>query len=440
MCRTAWRAAASVMVLVSSTAHAQSVNMGDTFHALEARAVRVTTTFPDATIEVRRGAGHAADAVLKDDRGTVRGRLQVPAGSRRVQWLRDGREDEAQGFDLPEQTVTGLDWAAYQLYALWTDHRAQAAEGRVDLEVGGDGGTWEGHLRRDRRALGRGSSAGQIAARAVAVETEFDHLVVRAELDRHVRRPSTRRVDYSRFTAAIRDKRTGAARGVVRWFDTAQVLTWKIEGGSSGVILPERMRGGWTFTPTMAWANVQAYQFATQVAREVAPVDAAPLAAAMRNVLAPRASSAPLAQLVRYTPGLDLVAPGAISDTPWPSAPLRAPWRFGGGGVAFNEEGCDNLHWLDGSIFRVCCDVHDRCYETKGCDSSSWWWPFSGSWSCQQCNVSAAYCFCTVANPAYCGGGAGGGGSAGGGGGGGGGCTSGAGGFCPAECATCIAR
>jgi hypothetical protein len=108
-------------------------------------------------------------------------------------------------------------------------------------------------------------------------------------------------------------------------------------------------------------------------------------------------------------------------------------------GTVVDEPGCDNLHWLDGSIFRACCDQHDRCYESSGCSASSWWWPFSGSWSCERCNLQVVYCFCTLSNPAYCGGAVGSGGD-GGASSGGSGCTSVGGGFCPIECQTCQAR
>ena len=117
---------------------------------------------------------------------------------------------------MPEQTTVSLEWAAHQLYALHADERA-TEDGQVD--VAGESGTWDGHLRRARQAAGRGTSAGQLAARLQALEAVFDEIVVRVALDRHDRKPSTRRVDYSRFTANVFDARTGAPRGFVRWFE-----------------------------------------------------------------------------------------------------------------------------------------------------------------------------------------------------------------------------
>src|SRR5690606_23551751 len=123
---------------------------------------------------------------------------------------------------------------------------------------------WDGHVRRDPAARARGRSVAQLASRIRKVRTTFADVDVTATLDEHRQaRTKGRRVDYSKFTARVIDRRTGRDRGFVRWFDTAQVLTWKIEGGTSGVVLADRLPEGWTFTPTMAWANVQAYYFAT---------------------------------------------------------------------------------------------------------------------------------------------------------------------------------
>jgi hypothetical protein len=440
MGRTTPAVAAALLLLLPGVTAAQSVNMGGTFHGLEARARRVTLTFPDAVIEVRRTEG-GMDGVLRDRGGVVGGRLHLLPGSRRVQWQHEGKHATLQEFALPDQAIVGLDWAAHQLYALHSDARTQT-DGRAP-DVAGDAGTWDGHLRRSGRVAARGASAGQLASRLEGVETTFDEIVVKATLDRHDRKAQRgKRIDYSKFTARIVDARTGAARGFVRWFDTAQVLTWKIEGGSQGVILPDRLPGGWTFTPTMAWANVQAYQFVTQAA---GTLDAGvPFAKALRGIFARPAGAPPFAQVAGAIAPVPSVAWAALSatlgavalpDVPTLPGGWARPWRFGGAGT-LNEDGCDRLHWLDGSVFRACCDDHDRCYEKSGCSERSWFWPFAGSWSCQKCNLQVAYCFCTVSNPAYCGVGDGGGD----GGSDGGGCTSVAGGFCPIECQTCQAR
>lgn len=441
MCRTSQAVTTALLVLLPGVCAAQSVNMGETFHALEARASRVTATFPDVVVDVRRGQGRQLEAVLRGRRGEVRSRLQVTPETRRARWQGARANAAAVDFTLPDQAKVSLDWAAHQLYALHDDEATGTTSG---FDVPGDEGAWDGHVRRSRRALRRGVSAGQLAARVTRVETEFGDIVVRSELDTHARpRKPGPRTDYSTFTATILDARTGARRGFVRWFDTAKVLTWKIEGGSQGAILPNKLPGGWTFTPTMAWANVQAYQFATQAARTLEEPD--PLAAHFRGIFGPPAAATPLAQValaVAPLPAMALASVGSfgrsLPDMPAFQGIWQRPWQFGGAGATMNEPGCDNLHWLDGSIFRACCDQHDRCYETNGCNAGSWWWPFSGTWSCQRCNTAAVYCFCTLSNPAYCGGLVGS--SGGSGGASGGGCSSVAGGFCPIECQTCQAH
>ena len=57
-----------------------------------------------------------------------------------------------------------------------------------------------------------------------------------------------------------------------------------------------------------------------------------------------------------------------------------------------DDPGCDDLHWLDGSTFRNCCDIHDLCYEKYGCTSSTWWRVWT-SWNCNRCNGDAVWCF-----------------------------------------------
>ncbi len=443
MCRMSKAAAAAVLALLPGVAAAQSVNMGHTFHALEARATRVTTTFPDVIVDVRRGGDRRIEAVVRSRRGDVRGRLHVGADGRRARWqgARPGRGPV--DFDLPNQATVSLDWAAHQVHALQDDEAND--EGETN-DIAGANGAWDGHVRRSRRALARaGRSAGQLAARVERVETEFPGLVIRAELDRHARpEKSARRTHASKWTATIVDPQTGAKKGFVRWFESAQVLTWKIEGGSQGVIMPDRLPEGWTFTPTMAWANVQAFQFATQQARSLEPAD--PLAMMMRGVFDRPTIGAPLAQLARAVapmPALTLMGAADVAaratDVPLLDRLLPRSWGYLRGAL-MNEPGCDNLHWLDGTVFRACCDRHDLCYEANGCNSNSWWWPFAGSWSCQRCNVTVVHCFCTLSNPYYCGGGADGGNGGGGAGGPGGGCTSVAGGFCPVDCMNCLAH
>ena len=62
--------------------------------------------------------------------------------------------------------------------------------------------------------------------------------------------------------------------------------------------------------------------------------------------------------------------------------------------VHANEPGCDGFHWLDYTIFRPCCDLHDRCYAKYGCTWHTWWEVWS-SWRCDACNIGFAFCIMT---------------------------------------------
>jgi hypothetical protein len=118
--------------------------------------------------------------------------------------------------------------------------------------------------------------------------------------------------------------------------------------------------GGWTFTPDVAWVNVQSFAF-QHFHRLVAE----------KGFVAGRREGWMQQALGFWLPTLQA-----------------------------NEAGCDGLHWLDGSLFRPCCDVHDRCYQRYGCNSSSWWLWWN-SWTCDGCNAVAVFCFVTNRGPFY---------------------------------------
>jgi len=111
--------------------------------------------------------------------------------------------------------------------------------------------------------------------------------------------------------------------------------------------------GGWPFTPDTTWLNLQiiaAHHFKTLLA-----------------------------------------AQGTVAKVCEPPKPSRLA-QFFSPTLYANEAGCDDLHWLDGSIVRACCDDHDRCYAKSGCSSSSWW-QWWKSWSCDFCNMAVVGCF-----------------------------------------------
>lgn len=421
MGRRTWWVGAVLAWWVPASASGQSMNMGATFHDLERRAERVVVAFEDAEVETTRGTDGRWQATLRNPKRRVQATLDGQSGTRSVRFRPAGAPAAAHDFELAEGTEVGLDWAALQVYVSWHDQMDATRDGRL---VQPADGVWDGHVRRDPAAQARGRSVAQLVARVREVRTTFPRFEMRATLDEHTRTSVPgKRVDYSKFTTRVVDRATGKDLGFIRWFDTAQVLTWKIEGGGSGVVLPERLRGGWTFTPSMAWANVQAFYFATRPEHTPA---AEPQALRLGDLFAAPAAQPALGQVAWLGP-----VAGLSQTLPW-RRPLAA---WGAPALAVNEPGCDNLHWLDHTIFRLCCDRHDYCYEKNGCSASSWRWPFSGTWQCAACNAYAVYCFCTFANPYHCGG-------SGGGGGGdddSGDCTRVSGGFCPVECQSCTA-
>ena len=71
MRRTGWWMAGLLVCWGPAGAHAQSVNMGTTFHELEGRAERVVVTFDDAEVETRREADGSWRASLRNAQGRL---------------------------------------------------------------------------------------------------------------------------------------------------------------------------------------------------------------------------------------------------------------------------------------------------------------------------------------------------------------------------------
>ncbi len=173
----------------------------------------------------------------------------------------------------------------------------------------------------------------------------------------------------ARSTRSI-DKRVGAVDvttlydnglevGRVLWVPGRQLLMFRFPGVTEGSANADSLKamGGWKFRPSMAWATVQAlafYDFHKQMSTK---------GKVARNWL---------------DRAIDAIEPSLSADA-----------------------GCDGLHWLDGSIFRPCCDRHDLCYEKNGCSTKSWYW--LQSWSCTYCNVAVVSCFqMTAVDPYSC--------------------------------------
>jgi hypothetical protein len=141
--------------------------------------------------------------------------------------------------------------------------------------------------------------------------------------------------------------------------------------------MESRVPGGFKFTPTLAWANVQALAFLRQSARPAPPAIAVP----------PMPGPAPQ---VASLSSMEVAPRG-------PCAGEAAGQDAGCDGVA---DGCTGLHWLDGTIFEECCTRHDLCFERdydvgRCCNAWSWFSP-NPLWHCSRCNFAVVRCFATI--------------------------------------------
>jgi hypothetical protein len=319
-----------------------ATDRGATFRWLDERAVRVTTTFADAVAVTERIAGGDLRTRLTDTAGRDVGEFAVDRVATGDDVLTFKRADEqvVRAAGGPRAQLT-LDWSNRQAYAMWKDGAADPA---VSLE-------W-----RDDLIRARGAAAVDFRSQTVDVRTEWSDGFA-AKATRGVgQRPDPRTGAPSRGTSLDSHlTRDNLEVGRSRWYPEEQVYVWSLPGLTTGYLDAERMKdvGGWTFAPDLAWANVQTYAFHYFHT----------LINTQRFVSAARQARPWLQRLV------DAVAPT----------------------VHANEPGCDGLHWLDVTIYRPCCDAHDRCYEKYGCSWRSWWEWWS-SWQCAGCNLGVTIC------------------------------------------------
>ena len=345
--------ASNAVQRLDAKAPARAVNptdRGATYQWLDERAIRVTTTFADAVAVTERIPGGDLRTRLTDSSGRDLGEFavdRVGAGSDVLTFKKGEEFVRASGRPGVQPT---LDWSNRQAYAMWKDKATDAA---VALE-------WQGDLIR-----ARSGPPVDFHERAVDVRTDWlDGFSAKAT--RTVgQRPDPRTGAPTRGTSLdSRLTRDNVEVGRSRWYPEEQVYVWSVPGLTKGYMDADRMKdvGGWTFTPDLAWVNVQSYAFHyfhTLIATQGFVSEAAP------------ASRSWLARLAE-----------AVAPT-----------------VYANEPGCDGLHYLDGTIFRACCDAHDRCYGKYGCSWRSWWEWWS-SWSCVACNIGVTFCIIS-AHPPY---------------------------------------
>jgi len=325
-----------------------SVTAGDrgvTYHALERQATRVTTRFADAVAVANRTPD-----------GQLSTRLTDLAGNDMVTLLvhHVDAENDSLEFALADRPARHaarrpglrptLDWSNEQAYSLWKDREAID---RSSLE-------WQDTLMRPAGAQKRAPNGS-----ALQTDTEwqggFSAMAAR-KTGTHVSYVTGRQTTGPVFVSLF--MKDGVEVGSSQWWPQEQTFAWAFPGLNEGYVDAPRMRpnGGWAITPDMAWMNTQNlafYQFHALVKA--------------RGTISARN-------------GGWLQKIGALI------API----------LHANEPGCDDLHWLDQTILRPCCDSHDLCYSKQdpNCTANSWWMWWS-SWSCDQCNIYAVACFMT---------------------------------------------
>ena len=313
---------------------------GETYYAFEAGAVRVTSRFADAVAVSERSFDGDLHTTLTDAAAAEIGRLKFDRidGAHDIVQYAPRSGTALQAFNDPAVRPT-LHGNARQAYSLWKDQ----ADGTHALR-------WQDGLMR--RA---GSPARDIERDTLEVETEWSSGLTARTVRGATRGDALPGRALGREVLVTRLFRDGAEMGAINWFPESRVLMWSLPGLTKGYIAPEHLTttaGSWPFTPDMEWLNIQIaafHQFKTQIDKN------------------------------------GFVAKRQLR---WPDRLLA----FVEPTLLANEPGCDGFHWLDGTVFRYCCDVHDLCYSKVGCTANTWWRIWE-SWRCDFCNTYAIACF-----------------------------------------------
>jgi len=314
---------------------------GATYYALEGQAARLTMRFADATAVAERTFEGDVVTKLNDAFGNELAHFKADRidGANDVLQYTAKAGKVLQVFNDPSVRTT-LDWANHQTYSLWKD--------RVDPD--GASLEWQdGMIRR------KGAAKQDLRKEVLELQTDWANGMtaktvrkVAANRDLIAGRTLHGEVFVSHLT------RDGAEVGIANWFPEQQVFIWDLPGLTKGYIGPEHLKdyGGWPFTPDMTWLNLQVsalHHYKTQIQQK--------------------------GFVAKSRPG-------------WPARVLQ----FMAPTLSADEPGCDGLHWLDGTIYRFCCDIHDVCYSQNGCTSKSWWQIWT-SWRCDYCNAWVIDCF-----------------------------------------------
>ncbi|HMF93688.1 MAG TPA: hypothetical protein VKE96_05315 [Vicinamibacterales bacterium] len=315
---------------------------GETYYSFEAQGTRHTTRYVDAIAVAERSVEGDFVTRLSDLQGNEIAQFRVD----RIDGVNDVVQYSPRA-GKPLRAFTDavvrptLDWSNHQAYSLWKDG---VISDNVALE-------WKNQVIRRRGAHSRDEGK-----EFVELQTDSMGGFSTKTSRRAVRDPDLqpgRRLRGEVFVTQL--AKNGAEVGVLKWVPESQTLIWSMPGLTEGFIAADHLKeyGGFPFVPDPAWLNVQAlafHHFKSQMQKTGFVAQQQPRRWSERAL-------------------------GFFMPT-----------------VLANEPGCDGLHWLDGTVFRFCCDIHDRCYEASGCNWKSWW-QFWNSWTCDICNSFAISCF-----------------------------------------------
>lgn len=323
---------------------------GATYYALEAQTSRLTTRFRDGHVAVaERSLTGAVRTALHDRNGNERARLKTDP-SDGVHDLLHYEPTGGESFQAVKDANVKptLDWVTRQAYTL-------AKDGTANL-------VWDSGALRPKGAARR-----DVERDVAEVETVWANgLAAKMTRQNYSRREIAKGRVVQGPALVTELTLNGVAAGTGVWFEQDQVFAYALPGLVNGlaIIGPEQLKpdfGGWPFKPDATWLNLQTiamHQFKTLIAKQ-----------------------------------------GSVAKGEPPQPNRLAQFFFPS---VYAADGCDYLHWLDGTIFRTCCDQHDQCYEKRGCDMSSWWLVWK-SWSCDFCNMQVKRCFeITAGLDAYC--------------------------------------
>jgi hypothetical protein len=324
---------------------------GATYYSLEAQTSRLATHFVDGTIaSSERAIDGMVTTKLIDRDGNELHRLRVDRvddATSVLSYLPVGASSRLAQIDKDVHAT--LDWTNQQSHKLHQDR--VTADTKLE---------WRGGLMRRAGIAPAGDADADRDVRQITTEwaNGLSATTVRVRAkggDRVAGRPVEGDV------LATKIARNGLQIGLANYFVNERTFAWKIDGVPDGSIAEEHLKsrhGGWPFSPDMIWMNLQTlalYQWKTAIDQ--------------RGFVAQNGS-----------------CPSRVPALVERVANFFVPTAHA------NEPGCDGLHWLDGTIYRYCCDVHDFCYTKFGCSSTTWWQWWS-SWTCDVCNGWTVGCF-----------------------------------------------